>query len=52
MFGVRITYVYQGKPLRTAHTVSPCGEFTNDNDFIIYLGVTYLKAGLGISEGV
>lgn len=45
-FGVRITYVYQGKPLGIAHAVSLCRDFVGDERFVVYLGDNLLQYGV------
>ena len=45
-FGVRITYIYQGKPLGIAHAVSLCRDFVGDSAFIVYLGDNILQHGI------
>ncbi|MEM2930729.1 MAG: glucose-1-phosphate thymidylyltransferase [Thermoproteota archaeon] len=45
-FGVRITYVQQGKPLGIAHAVYLCRGFVQDDSFIVYLGDNLLQNGV------
>jgi len=45
-FGVKITYIYQGKPLGIAHAVSLCKDFVGDSPFIVYLGDNILQYGI------
>ncbi|HDH44616.1 MAG TPA: glucose-1-phosphate thymidylyltransferase [Thermococcus sp.] len=45
-FGVRVTYVYQGKPLGIAHAVGLCRDFVGDNKFVVYLGDNLLQHGI------
>jgi glucose-1-phosphate thymidylyltransferase len=45
-FGVRITYVHQGKPLGIAHAVSLCRDFVGDDSFVVYLGDNLLQNGI------
>jgi len=45
-FGVRITYVEQGRPLGIAHAVGLCREFVGDEKFVVYLGDNMLQRGI------
>jgi len=45
-FGVKITYIYQGKPLGIAHAVGLCKEFIRDESFVVYLGDNLLQYGI------
>jgi len=45
-FGVRVTYVYQGKPLGIAHAVGLCRDFVEDDKFVVYLGDNLLQYGI------
>lgn len=45
-FGVRITYINQGKPKGIAHAVGLCKEYIQDNCFVVYLGDNLLKGGI------
>jgi glucose-1-phosphate thymidylyltransferase len=45
-FGVKITYVYQGKPLGIAHAVGCCKDFVGNNSFIVHLGDDLIKGGI------
>ena len=45
-FGVRITYIHQGKPLGIAHAVSLAREFVNGDRFVVYLGDNLLQYGI------
>jgi glucose-1-phosphate thymidylyltransferase len=45
-FGVKITYIYQGKPLGIAHAVSLCRSFVGDDDFVVYLGDNMFQKGI------
>ena len=45
-FGVKISYIQQGKPLGIAHTIMVSQEFLGDAPFIMYLGDNLLQEGL------
>ncbi|MEM0203278.1 MAG: glucose-1-phosphate thymidylyltransferase [Archaeoglobaceae archaeon] len=45
-FGVKITYIDQGKPLGIAHAVSLCKEFVGEERFVVYLGDNLLQHGI------
>ncbi|MEM3081550.1 MAG: glucose-1-phosphate thymidylyltransferase [Nitrososphaerota archaeon] len=45
-FGVRITYIYQGKPLGIAHAVGLCKDFIGNDRFVVYLGDNILQNGI------
>ena len=45
-FGVRITYIHQGKPLGIAHAVGLCKEFVGSDAFVVYLGDNLLQYGI------
>ena len=45
-FGVRITYIHQGKPLGIAHAVGLCREFVGSDAFVVYLGDNLLQYGI------
>jgi glucose-1-phosphate thymidylyltransferase len=45
-FNVKITYIYQGKPLGIAHAVGLCEEFIGQDPFIVYLGDNLLQYGI------
>lgn len=45
-FGVKITYVYQGKPLGIAHAVGCCKDFVGDDPFVVHLGDDLIKGGI------
>ncbi len=45
-FGVKITYVYQGKPLGIAHAVGLCKDFVGDHPFVVHLGDDLIKGGI------
>jgi glucose-1-phosphate thymidylyltransferase len=45
-FGVNLTYINQGDPKGIAHAVSLCEEFTEKEDFVVYLGDNLLKGGI------
>lgn len=45
-FRVKITYIYQGKPLGIAHAVTLCREFVGEDQFIVYLGDNLLQHGI------
>ncbi|MGB9729842.1 MAG: glucose-1-phosphate thymidylyltransferase [Thermoprotei archaeon] len=45
-FGVKIQYIYQGKPLGIAHAVSLCKNFVNNDKFVVYLGDNLLQYGI------
>jgi glucose-1-phosphate thymidylyltransferase len=42
-FNVKITYIYQGRPLGIAHAVGLCEEFIGQDPFIVYLGDNLLQ---------
>ena len=44
--GVKITYIYQGRPLGIAHAVSLCKDFVGSDDFVVYLGDNLLQEGI------
>ena len=46
-FGVRVTYISQGKPLGIAHAVGLCRDFVGDDRFVVYLGDNLLQYGIG-----
>lgn len=46
-FGVKITYISQGKPLGIAHAVGLCRDFVGDDRFVVYLGDNLLQHGIG-----
>jgi glucose-1-phosphate thymidylyltransferase len=45
-FNVRITYIFQGKPLGIAHALSLCRDFVGGDRFILYLGDNLLQHGV------
>lgn len=45
-FGVKVTYVYQGKPLGIAHAVGLCKDFVGDDPFVVHLGDDLIKGGI------
>ncbi len=45
-FGVRLTYIYQGRPLGIAHAVSLCKDFAENEDFVVYLGDNMFQNGI------
>jgi len=45
-FGVKIAYIYQGKPLGIAHAVGLCRDFTCSDSFVVYLGDNLLQYGI------
>jgi len=45
-FNVKITYIYQGKPLGIAHALGLCEEFVGQDPFIVYLGDNLLQYGI------
>lgn len=45
-FGVKITYLHQGKPLGIAHAVSLCKDFVGDDKFVVHLGDDLIKGGI------
>jgi len=45
-FGVKISYIYQGKPEGMAHAVRLCEEFIKSDRFVVYLGDNLLKGGI------
>jgi len=45
-FNVKITYIYQGRPLGIAHAVGLCEEFIGQDTFIVYLGDNLLQHGI------
>lgn len=45
-FDVKITYVYQGKPLGIAHAVGLCKDFVGDSPFVVHLGDDLIKGGV------
>lgn len=46
LFGAKVTYVRQGKPLGIAHAVGLCKEFVGDESFVVYLGDNLLQHGV------
>ena len=46
-FGVKISYIIQGKPKGIAHAVNCSKDFMGDDSFIVYLGDNLLKNGIG-----
>lgn len=44
--GVKISYIYQEKPLGIAHAVGLCKDFIGDDDFVVYLGDNLLQKGI------
>lgn len=45
-FNVKITYIYQGKPLGIAHAIKICRDFVGNDRFIVYLGDQILQKGI------
>ncbi|MFI8952339.1 glucose-1-phosphate thymidylyltransferase [Streptomyces sp. NPDC053750] len=45
-FGLRLTYLYQDRPLGLAHAVHIARDFLGDDDFVLYLGDNYLSEGV------
>jgi len=45
-FGIKITYVEQGKPLGIAHAISLCKEFVGKDKFLVYLGDNMIQGGI------
>lgn len=45
-FGLRLTYLPQGRPLGLAHAVSVARDFLADDDFVMYLGDNFLVGGI------
>ncbi|GHJ26760.1 glucose-1-phosphate thymidylyltransferase [Streptomyces hygroscopicus subsp. sporocinereus] len=45
-FGLRLTYLHQDRPLGLAHAVRIARDFLGDDDFLLYLGDTYLPEGV------
>lgn len=45
-FNVKITYVYQGKPLGIAHAVGLCKDFVGNEKFVVHLGDDMIKGGV------
>jgi len=45
-FGVKITYIYQGKPLGIAHAVGLCEDFVGNDKFVVHLGDDLIKGGI------
>jgi len=45
-FSVKITYMYQGKPLGITHAVGLCEDFVGEDSFVVYLGDNLLQQGI------
>ncbi len=45
-FGVKITYINQGRALGIAHAVSLCKDFVAEDDFVVYLGDNIFQHGI------
>ena len=45
-FNVKITYIYQGKPLGIAHAIGLCKEFVGNEKFVVHLGDDLIKGGI------
>lgn len=45
-FGVKITYIPQGKPAGIAHAVGLAENFVGNDSFVVYLGDNLLKGGI------
>jgi glucose-1-phosphate thymidylyltransferase len=45
-FGVKITYLHQGKPLGIAHAASLCKDFVGDEKFVVHLGDDLIRGGI------
>jgi len=46
-FGLKITYVYQEKPLGISHAIKLCKEFVGNEKFLVYLGDNVMRKNLG-----
>ncbi|MET9078231.1 glucose-1-phosphate thymidylyltransferase [Streptomyces sp. NPDC004232] len=46
-FGLHVTYLPQEKPLGLAHAVLIARDFLGDNDFVMYLGDSFVVDGIG-----
>ncbi|NYI04207.1 glucose-1-phosphate thymidylyltransferase [Allostreptomyces psammosilenae] len=46
-FGLRVTYVRQERPLGIAHALLTARDFLGEDDFLLYLGDTFVTGGLG-----
>ena len=45
-FGVKITYIFQKKPLGISHAIRLCKDFVGKDSFVVYLGDNILRKGL------
>lgn len=45
-FGVKVTYILQGKPLGIAHAINLCKDFIDNEPFIVFLGDNLLQHGV------
>ncbi|MFD4633554.1 glucose-1-phosphate thymidylyltransferase [Streptomyces sp. NPDC058284] len=45
-FGLRVTYLRQARPLGVAHALLIARDFLQDDDFVLYLGDTFLRGGI------
>jgi glucose-1-phosphate thymidylyltransferase len=45
-FGVKLTYIYQGKPAGIAQAVDLCEDFVGDSPFVVYLGDNLFRGGI------
>jgi len=45
-FGIKITYIFQGKPLGIAHALGLCKNFVKEDSFVLYLGDNLLQYGI------
>ncbi|MEU2954611.1 glucose-1-phosphate thymidylyltransferase [Streptomyces xanthochromogenes] len=45
-FGLRVTYIPQGRPLGLAHAVTVARRWLHDDDFVMYLGDNILHDGI------
>jgi len=45
-FNVKVTYIFQGKPLGIAHAVNLCREFVGEESFVVYLGDNLIQNGV------
>lgn len=46
-FGVKITYIEQGKPAGISQAIGLCKDFVGHDKFVVYLGDNILKGGIG-----
>jgi len=45
-FGVKISYIYQEKPIGIAHAIKLCKNFVGNENFVVYLGDNLLMGGI------